>query len=156
MDECPQHEGQKPQRKGQRAKKDGTQVARYWCPRDGGHSFSEPVPGTGPAPAPEPKGRVRTRKTATATVRCPKPHHADAKVTKFGTYETDAGRWQRYLCNRPNGQGHTFALLTDANGSTLLSLTTPPTCPDHPNSHVVRRGKHRRSQKQVKSKSIPS
>lgn len=152
MDQCPSHPEAKLQSRGRRARKDGTEVARFWCPAEGGHSLREVVPGTGPVPEP----RRRTSRTPYAVMRCANARHADAKVVKNGTYTTPAGTWQRYLCRRPNGQTHTFGLLTSPTGSVVSSLTPPPACPEHANSVVVRAGKHRRSQKQVKSKSNPS
>lgn len=139
-DTCPEHTDVKPQRRGQRTKKNGTVVVRYWCPGDGGHSLQEADPATVPRKKP-----VRYKRHE--QMRCLNPAHGDATVTKHGTRASTEGLWQRWLCRRPNGDTHGFQTLTAANGSIVRSDTPPPPCPDHGTAcRVVRDGKHVRTE----------
>lgn len=77
-------------------------------------------------------------------MQCVNPYHLDATVTKDGVRASKQGVWQRYRCARPNGESHWFQTLTAPDGSVVVSNTPPPECPEHPGSHVVRKGKHHR------------
>ena len=139
MDTCPQHGDVKPQRRGQRTRKNGAVVVRYWCPADGGHSLQEIDPATMPR-------RRSVRYKRRGQMRCTNPQHADATVTKHGTQTNRSGVWQRWLCRRPNGDTHGFQTLKTANGSVVRTDTQPPDCPYHGSDcRVVRDGKRRRT-----------
>ena len=141
MGNCASHPDSNTRRRGTRKRNNGTVLIRFWCPQDGGHSFS--VVDESTIPETPPKRTKRFRYQRLQRMVCIDPNHGDAKVTKNGTQKSVDGTWQRYLCTRPDGSSHTFQTLKSASGSVVLSNTPPPECPEHPGSHVVRQGKQR-------------
>lgn len=79
--------------------------------------------------------------TNSEAVRCTKRGHFGSLITKEGFRKDSKGwLWQRFQCTRPTGTPHRFRLLVDDMGVTPPPIDRAPTCPEHPNSRVVRNG----------------
>ncbi len=74
-------------------------------------------------------------------VVCPRPGHKDGVVQSRGTRQTSTGTWRRFTCVRPGGGTHSFRVMINEKGAAVPTVTpAAPTCPEHPDSHVVRAG----------------
>ena len=73
-------------------------------------------------------------------VLCPDSKHQGSKVQSRGTMKSKTGTWAQYRCQRVTGELHYFRILVSADGSSHISLTQPPDCPEHLGSKVVRNG----------------
>jgi len=68
------------------------------------------------------------------------PTHRDGVVRAKGVRKSSAGTWRRYLCKRPTGEKHQFQVMVDETATPQPKAAPPPTCPEHPDSHVKRAG----------------
>lgn len=115
---------------------------RYLCVAKSGktHSFSVPV---------ESPARADKRRKDHG-VTCPDPRHRDARVQSRGVATTATGTWRRFLCTRPTGDHHYFRIQETAAATARATVERAPSCPDHPESKVVRNGTFGDSPKAVK------
>ena len=135
---CPRgraHEGHHVRRDGWATTKDGRrQIYRCISPDGVAHRFYGDL-----SQAPAPDGRRQV-----FNVRCPVPSHVDATVQSRGLRKTSDGTWRRFSCERPNGDRHTFRMLTGAAADTpvvaVLPASPPVPCREHPDARVVRAG----------------
>lgn len=132
VERCPRtgHEGNKLRRRG-RVLRDGVEVGvRVECVDDNGdrHYFTA-------RPA-----QVATGRPVTHGISCPNRSHHGHRVRKVGTRTKDGVTWQRLRCVSPDGEGHSFSVVSDEADNIVASLTAPPGCPEHPGSTVRRAG----------------
>src|SRR5665647_2663635 len=82
-------------------------------------------------------GRPRTVTRA----RCPDPAHRGSNVVGSGSRATSSGTRQTYRCDPLTGSQHFFTVVLTEEGANLApGLQQAPTCPEHPQSRVVRDG----------------
>ena len=80
------------------------------------------------------RGRPRSKGDVARCVKHPGSH-----VVARGSYSTSGGKARRFFCTPAIGEPHTFSVLVAAPGR-AVAAETPPSCPSHSDSRVIRNG----------------
>ncbi|MEP7378171.1 MAG: hypothetical protein ABI725_01260 [Chloroflexota bacterium] len=82
----------------------------------------------------------------TPVVTCPDWHHRKSVVRSNGPYERNGRHYRRYQCRPRIGKPHYFSVLLDTEEPRPTARwQTPPSCPNHKGSRVVRDGVYGKS-----------
>lgn len=82
----------------------------------------------------------------TPVVTCPDWHHRKSLVRSNGPYQRNGRRYRRYQCRPRIGDPHYFSVLLDTEEPRPTARwQTPPSCPNHKGSKVVRDGMYGKS-----------